>query len=55
MHAFTGADVVNDPKIVASGTRKGLIELSGNEPVMQFVRAVKVNFTEQTEAAGTEG
>ena len=53
VHAFTGADVVKDPKIVASGTRKGLIELSGNEPVMQFVRAVKVNFTEPTEAAGT--
>lgn len=51
VHAFTGADVVQDPKVGADG----FIEKMDDEPVMQFVRAVKVNFTEPVEAGMGEG
>lgn len=55
VHAFTGATPVEDPKILDADVledqtvvqRKGEIELDDGEPVMQFVRAVKVNFTEE--------
>lgn len=39
---FTGGAVVTDPKIKADGT----IQVTGGNPVMEFVRAVKVTFTE---------
>lgn len=56
VHAFTGTSVVTDPKILAEDKkdgdtvlqRAGEIELDDGEPVMQFVRAVKVDFTEDT-------
>lgn len=60
VHAFTGATPIEDPKILDADKldttettvlqRKGEIELDDGEPVMQFVRAVKVNFT--PEASG---
>ena len=52
VHAFTGAGVITDPKIVQIGERKGLIDMVADEPVMEFVRAVKVNFTEADEESG---
>lgn len=58
VHAFTGTSLVTDPVVETSGARKGLIKMNeDDEPVMQFVRAVKVNFTEETETGGgtTEG
>lgn len=51
VHAFTGANVVTDPKV----GKDGFIEMTTGanpEPVMEFVRAVKVNFTEEAEAPG---
>lgn len=48
VHAFTGAGVITDPKIVASGANKGQIAMTAGddpEPIMEFVRAVKVTFT----------
>lgn len=39
---FTGGTPVTDPKLKADGT----IQMTGGNPVMQFVRAVKVTFTE---------
>lgn len=56
VHAFTGTSLVTDPKILAADVkdssgdvtqRKGEIELDDGVPVMQFVRAVKVTFTEE--------
>ena len=64
VHAFTGATPVVDPKILTeakdadstAGTpaqRKGEIEVDKDgEPVMQFVRGVKVTFTEATDSTG---
>lgn len=58
VHAFTGTSLVTDPKVETSGARKGLIKMktvSGEQvPEMEFVRAVKVNFTEETEETGDE-
>lgn len=51
VHAFTGAGVVTDPKI----GEDGFIEMTTGdnpEPVMEFVRAVKVNFTEEDDGQG---
>lgn len=40
VHAFTGADLVLDPEI----GNDGKVVMDGDEPVMDFVRAVQVNF-----------
>ncbi len=42
VHAFTGANLVTDPQIGTDGRIK--LDTDG-EPVMEFVRAVKVNYT----------
>lgn len=45
VHAFTGATPVTDPKIGADGR----VVITGGKVQFEFVRAVKVNFTEETE------
>lgn len=45
---FTGGAVVTDPKIKADGT----IQVTSGNPVMEFVRAVKVTLTEYEEPVG---
>ncbi|UOQ60381.1 hypothetical protein MUN76_15335 [Leucobacter rhizosphaerae] len=45
---FTGGAVVTDPKIKADGT----IQVTAGNPVMEFVRAVKVTFTEAPAGGG---
>lgn len=43
VHAFTGADIVTDPQVVDGEI---VMDDATDEPVMEFVRAVKVNFGE---------
>lgn len=55
VHAFTGANLVTDPHVVTAteaatggtyeGQQVGAIALVDDEPVLEFVRAVKVNYT----------
>lgn len=64
VHAFTGTSLVTDPKVLKDDKAKdtdagtpaqeaGDIEVdSDGKPVMEFVRAVKVTFTEETDASG---
>lgn len=50
VHAFTGAGIVTDPQV-----EDGEIVFEGDEAVFEFVRAVKVNFTEPEDGAEGEG
>lgn len=57
VHAFTGATVITDPKIGSDG--RIVMEADPDEPgqqraVMEFVRAVKVNFTEVDDESGEQ-
>lgn len=52
VHAFTGADVVTDPVVGDDGLIA--IDEATDEPEMEFIRAVKVNFTEPTDDGDPE-